>query len=78
MYQYSAAISASCDIAQRISAGEEGAVESYLTYIASGDPASTEETLAIAGVDASTSDFIDNLLVRFGALMDEYEAIEVK
>lgn len=77
VYQYAAAISASCDIAQRITSGEEGALESYLTYIAAGDPASTEDTLKIAGVDATNSDFVDNLLVRFGELMDEYEAIEV-
>ncbi|MDD3336363.1 MAG: oligoendopeptidase F family protein [Eubacteriales bacterium] len=78
VYQYAVAISASCDITQRITSGEEGAVESYLTYIASGDPASTAETLAIAGVDATNGDFVNNLLVRFGTLMDEYEAIEVK
>lgn len=76
VYQYAAAIAASCNIAQRITNGEDGSVESYLTYIASGDPASTAETLLIAGVDLSDDQFINGLMTRFEALMDEYQAIE--
>ena len=76
VYQYAVAISASCNIAQRITAGEDGAAESYLAYISAGDPASTAATLAIAGVDVTSNDFIDGLLSRFSSLMDEYEAIK--
>ncbi|MDD3411356.1 MAG: oligoendopeptidase F family protein, partial [Eubacteriales bacterium] len=76
VYQYAVAISASCNIAQRITAGEDGAAESYLAYISAGDPASTAATLAIAGVDVTSNDFIDGLLSRFSTLMDEYEAIK--
>lgn len=78
VYQYAAAISASCNIAARINAGEEGAVESYLAYISAGDPASTAETLRIAGVDVTNDDFINGLLTRFDTLMDEYLAIGEK
>lgn len=75
-YSYAAAISASCAIAQRIVAGEEGAVESYLAYLAAGDTGSDAQMLAIAGVDATNADFIDGLLNRFESLMDAYQAAQ--
>lgn len=75
VYQYSAAIAASSNIAQRIESGADGALDSYLVYIASGNPGTTAQTLAIAGVDATNSDFIYGLTDRFEQLIKEYKAL---
>lgn len=62
-------------ICQRISSGEEGAVEDYLAFLKLGDSQSPDELLSVAKVDPLDSQTYQLTLDFFGNLVDEYEQI---
>lgn len=75
VYNYAAAIAAAANIEERITDGEPNARDSYIAYISSGNTASVEDTLKIAGVDTSDTKFITAFTDKFESLMNEYKAL---
>jgi len=73
VYQYAVGIAAACNIADRIEAGEAGAVEDYLAFMRAGDSGNVVEMLRLAGVDVSNGDYIAALNARFDRLITEFE-----
>ena len=62
-------------ICQRISSGEEGAVDDYLAFLKLGGSQSPDELLSVAKVDPLDSQTYQLTLDFFGNLVDEYEQI---
>ena len=75
VYQYAADVAYAASIAERITSGEEGAVEDYLAFLKAGGSASPAELLAIAGVDPLSEETYQNALEYFSGLVDEYEEL---
>ena len=62
-------------ICQRITSGEEGAVEDYLAFLKLGSSAAPAELLATADVDPLNAETYQRALDFFGGMVDEYEQI---
>jgi len=75
VYKYATSFCAASNLARRISEGEPGAVERYLTFLKSGSSRYPLELLAAAGVDMTTPDYILDAMQHFKNLLDEAEAL---
>lgn len=75
VYQYAAAVAYAASIAERITSGEEGAVEEYLAFLKLGGSAAPDELLAVAGVDPLSEETYQYALEYFAGLVDEYERL---
>lgn len=75
VYQYATAVTYAASICQRISSGEEGAVEDYLAFLKLGRSKSPQELLAVAKVDPLDSQTYQLALEFFRNLVDEYEQL---
>lgn len=75
VYQYASSVAYASSIAERISTGEEGAVEDYLSFLKLGGSAAPEELLSAAGVDPLEKETYDAALRYFSDLVDEYERL---
>ena len=75
VYQYATAVTYAASICQRISSGEEGAVDDYLAFLKLGDSQSPEELLSVAKVDPLDSQTYQLALDFFRGLVDEYEQV---
>ncbi len=75
VYQYSADVAYAASIAERITAGEEGAVEQYIEFLKKGNSATPVELLSGAGIDPLSPDTYDHALAYFTSLVDEYERL---
>ena len=75
MYQYATSIVYAASICERITSGEEGAVEDYLAFLKLGASQSPEELLAVAGVDPLDAETYQRGLDFFSEMVDEYERL---
>lgn len=75
VYQYASSVSYAASIAQRITSGEEGAVEDYLAFLKAGRSADPQTLLSIAGIDPLDKATYDDALAYFSGLVDEYERL---
>ena len=75
VYQYATAVAYAASICQRITSGEEGAVEDYLSFLKLGSSAAPAELLATADVDPLNAETYQRALDFFGGMVDEYEQI---
>ena len=75
VYQYATAVAYAASICERISSGEEGAVEDYLAFLKLGGSMAPEELLDVAGIDPMDPETYESALSFFGGLVDEYERL---
>ena len=75
VYQYATSIVYAASICERITDGEENAVEDYLAFLKLGASQSPEELLAVAGVDPLDAKTYQRALDFFGELVDDYERL---
>ena len=75
VYQYASSVAYAASIAQRITTGEEGAVEDYLAFLKAGGSAAPADLLDIAGIDPLEEETYAEALAFFSGLVDEYEAL---
>jgi len=75
VWQYSTSIAASSLLAKEVLAGEEGAVDRYLTLLKAGGSDDPYLLLKRAGVDMASPEPYDALAERMDGIMDEMEAI---
>ena len=71
VYKYATGISASLSLAQRVLAGEVGALDSYSTFLKSGGSRFPIESLQLAGVDMEEKTAIQTALDLFSKRVDE-------
>jgi len=75
VYKYATSMSAGYSIVNKMKAGEEGAVEDYLTFLAAGGSDDPLSVLDNAGVDMNSSEPVDSILKYFGELVEELEIL---
>lgn len=75
VYQYATSVAYAASICERITNGEERAVEDYLAFLKLGASGSPEELLAIAGVDPLDEETYQRALDFFSEMVDEYERL---
>ncbi|WP_026518019.1 M3 family metallopeptidase [Butyrivibrio sp. MC2021] len=75
VYQYSADVAYAASIAERITAGEEGAVDEYIEFLKKGNSATPVDLLSGAGIDPLSAKTYDHALEYFTSLVDEYERL---
>ncbi len=78
VYQYATSISASSLLAERVMAGEKGALESYLNLLKAGGSDYPYELLKRADVDLASPEPYRALVKRMNDIMDQIEAILAK
>ena len=78
LYQYATSIAASQLFAERILAGEPGAVETYLNLLKAGGSDYPYELVKRAGVDLASPAPYRALVARMNRIMDQIEAILAK
>ena len=75
VYKYATSHCAAANIASRILAGEEGAVDAYLNFLRSGCAKYPIDLLKDAGVDMTSPEPIEDAMKYFERLLDETEAL---
>jgi oligoendopeptidase F len=75
VYQYATSFTASTALAEKVINGEEGAVESLLTFLSSGGSKYPIDLLKDAGVDMTTSEPFEKTMAAMNRTMDEIEKI---
>ena len=75
VYQYATSFTASTALAEKVLAGEPGAVDRYRTFLASGGSKYPIELLKEAGVDMTTAEPLDLTIRKMTRVMDEIEAL---
>ncbi len=75
VYQYATAYAAAVALSRRVLAGGETEREQYLDILRSGSSRYPVETIALGGVDVSTSRPLEDVLTLFGELVDRVESI---
>ena len=75
VYKYATSLSAAIALAERVSSGEEGAVDGFLAFLGAG---SHKEPLAIlkdAGVDLTGKEVYEVTVNKFRKLLEEYKSL---
>lgn len=75
MYQYATSMCYAAAICQRITSGEEGAVEAYLNFLDLGSSAAPADLLRVAGVDPLKEETYQLAMDFFADMVDEYEEL---
>ncbi len=75
VYQYATSFTASAAISERILAGEDEAVNGYLSLLSSGGSEYPIVQLRKVGVDMTSSQPLDTTMTRMNQIMDEMEVI---
>lgn len=75
VYQYATSVSYAASICQRIIAGEEGALESYLEFLSLGSSNDPASLLTVAGVNPLDEAAYQYALDFYKGLVDEYERL---
>jgi oligoendopeptidase F len=75
VFQYATSFTASEALAQKVKAGEAGAVDRYLTFLSAGGSRYPIDLLKDAGVDMTTDEPLDLTIREMNRVMDEMEAI---
>ena len=78
VYQYATSFIASTALAEKVIAGEAGAVESYLELLRAGGSDYPVDLLKKAGVDMTTQAPMDACISKINRVMDEMEARYLK
>ena len=65
VYKYATSLSAAIALAERVSSGEEGAVENYLTFLGAGSHKEPLEILKDAGVDLTGKEVYEVTVNKF-------------
>lgn len=82
VYKYATSMAASNQLVKNMTEGTDeskaAAIKNYRNFLASGSSDYPIETLKKAGVDVTTSESVDNLLVEFGQLVDEMDELIAK
>ncbi len=75
VYKYATSYCAASNIANRIMAGEPGAVAAYMDFLKGGCSEYPIDMLKLARVDMTTADPINDAMKHFEKLLDEAEAL---
>ncbi|OYQ67005.1 oligoendopeptidase F [Aerococcus sp. 1KP-2016] len=75
VYQYATGFSAANTLAKRMVAGEDGAVEKYLTYLKSGSSDFPINVMKNAGIDMTNATYIEETLAQFSERLKELKAL---
>ncbi|RPA60866.1 oligoendopeptidase F [Aerococcus agrisoli] len=75
VYQYATGFSAANTLAKRMVAGEDGAVDKYLTYLKSGSSDFPINVMKKAGIDMTNATYIEETLEQFKERLDELKAL---
>lgn len=75
VYQYATSVAASSLLAQRVKAGQPGALERYLGLLKAGGSDYPYDLVKQAGVDLATPAPYQALVARMNAIMDDIEAL---
>jgi oligoendopeptidase F len=75
VFQYATSFTASEALAQKVKAGERGAVDRYLAFLSAGGSKYPVDLLRDAGVDMTTDEPLDLTMKEMNRVMDEMEAI---
>ncbi|MGM1015056.1 oligoendopeptidase F [Limosilactobacillus fermentum] len=75
VYQYATSWAASTSLASAVWQHKPGAKEAYLNFLSSGGSAAPLEILKRAGVDATTSQYLEEALAVFERYLDRIEAL---
>ena len=75
VYQYATSFCASTALAEKVLAGEKGAVDNVLTFLSAGGSDYPINILKKAGVDMTTSDPFEKTMAAMNRTMDEIEKI---
>jgi oligoendopeptidase F len=75
VYKYATSYCAASNIANRILAGEPGAVDAYLAFLKSGSSKYPIDLLKLARVDMTTREPVEDAMKYFGRLLDETERL---
>lgn len=78
VYQYATSIAAASLFADRVTAGEPGALDRYLGLLRAGGSGDPYELVKAAGVDLATPAPYRSLIARMDRVMDEIEALLAK
>jgi oligoendopeptidase F len=75
VYQYATAYAAAVALSRRVLAGGDAEREQYLDILRSGSSRYPVETIALGGVDVSTTRPMEDVIALFGALIDRIEGL---
>lgn len=75
VYKYATSISAANELVKNIVDGKEGATDKYLEFLAAGGSDYPVDILKDAGVDMTKTDAVDNILVYFNDLVNQWEEL---
>lgn len=78
VYQYSTSFTASTALAEKIIAGEKGAVDQYLAFLSAGGSEYPIDLLKKAGVDMTSAEPFQKTMAVMNRTMDEIEKILAK
>jgi oligoendopeptidase F len=75
VYKYATSLSAAIALAERVSSGEEGAVDSFLAFLGAGSHKEPLEILKDAGVDLTGKEVYEVTVNKFRKLLEEYKSL---
>ncbi|MBE7446483.1 MAG: oligoendopeptidase F [Planctomycetia bacterium] len=75
VYKYATSLSAAIALSERVTSGEKGAVEDYLTFLGSGSHKKPLEILKDAGVDLAGKKAYEVTVNKFRKLLKEYKTL---
>jgi oligoendopeptidase F len=75
VFQYATSFTASEALAQKVKAGDPGAVSRYMTFLSAGGSKYPIDLLKDAGVDMTTDEPLDLTLREMNRVMDEMEEL---
>ncbi len=78
VYQYAADVAYAASIVEKITSGDENAVQDYIDFLKLGSSMSPVDLLTVAGVDPTSKDTFEYALDYYRKLVDEYEALVEK
>jgi len=75
VYKYATSLSAAIALAERVSSGEAGAVDDYLSFLGAGSHKEPLEILKDAGVDMAGKEVYEVTVSKFKKLLEEYKSL---
>lgn len=75
VYVYAMDVSVACNVVEKLETGDTGALAAYRDFLRAGDSADTPELFARIGVDVTDPAYIEPLVRRYSALLDEEEEL---
>src|SRR5260370_38243653 len=75
VYQYATGIAAADHLVERVAAGDQKAVESYLSFLKSASSMYPLEGLRMAGVDMTSREPVETAFATLGSMVDQLETL---